>query len=431
MLPGLSPGLECSVCKKKYKLGEVFYRCPACNFNLVVQYDYDGMGKFVKEHSLDEGLGMFRYMPFLPLKSTSTIPPLSVGNTPLYETPRLAKELGLEKLYIKDESRNPTGSLKDRASALVVAMAKSEGRDLITTASTGNAGAALAGISASAGIKALILVPKTAPAAKIAQLQVYGAQLCLVDGSYDDAFELCEKVAMKNNWYCRNTGANPFTSEGKKTVSLEICEQLASKENVLSVHSGKVSSFKAPDYIFVSVGDGNIITGVFRGLEDLYKSGLIDKIPHVCGVQSTKSNSIASAWSKGISPVNIKPINANTRADSIAADLPSDAVNATRAVTESKGFFIEVEDEEILSEIPVCSRNTGVFPEPAAACAVAGLRKAAKEGKIPKDAEVVCIITGSGLKDIPAAMSVCPAPNIVKKDDVEEVEKIAGKKLSA
>ena len=253
----------------------------------------------------------------------------------------------------------------------------------------------------------MIFVPATAPVAKVTQLLVYGATVLLVDGTYDDAFELCLQATREYGWYCRNTGYNPYTAEGKKTVAYEICEQL----------SGKRGLFRAPDTILVSVGDGNIISGVHKGLKDLYALGWIDRVPRLVGVQAEGSAAMYKAWKEGADPARMEPIEANTVADSISAGLPRDRVKAMRAVTETGGVYLTVSDAEIIDAIPALAQATGVFAEPAASATYAGLLKAAGEGLFESDETVVALITGNGLKDIATAQQSVPqahkvAPNL-------------------
>ncbi|GIQ85951.1 threonine synthase-like protein [Kipferlia bialata] len=409
-------GLVCCQCGETFPIEKEFrYTCTKCGHNLNVTYDYAGI-----RSDVDKGLkgkGVFRYMPFLPLSAPASLP-LLVGETPLMKVDRLASNVGVKTLYLKDEGRNPTGSLKDRASALIVAYAKEQGYPIVTTASTGNAGAALAGIAASVGMNTVILVPKTAPVAKIAQLQTFGATVILVDGTYDMAFELCTRAAEKYGWYSRSTGINSFTSEGKKTVSLEIAEQTGEY---------KGTAWSVPDWVCVSVGDGNIVTGVYKGFRDLHAAGLIDRMPQILGVNSTRSNYCYKAWAEKRDPATMDPVVADTRADSIAAGLPADRVNAVKAIQATNGAFVQVEDAAILAEIPTIGSLTGVFAEPAASCAVAGLRQAVLDGTIPADAEVCAIITGTGLKDVAAAQSQCSAAPVVAvgDGDVAKVAEIA------
>ena len=239
------------------------------------------------------------------------MPPLTVGMTPLYRTDRLAAGLGLQHVWVKDDGRNPSASFKDRASAVAVIKAQEKGAEIITTSSTGNAGAALSALCASVGQPNVVFVPESAPPAKVAQLLVYGSTVILVRGSYDDAFELCGQAAKEFGWYNRNTGYNPYMSEGKKTASFEICEQLG---------------WDAPDWIVVSVGDGCVIGGVYKGLFDMYSLGWIKKMPKLLGVQAAGSAALYDAWVRGIDAMAMQPIEAKTVADSISADLPADRI---------------------------------------------------------------------------------------------------------
>lgn len=395
--------LQCTICGETYSPSAVTYTCPKCgdDGNLDVLYDYNRVAAaWEADAARDTAPGIWRYKTLLPIAYDAPVPPLVVGNTPLYHAAHLAKEIGVRDLWLKDDGRNPTGSLKDRASALVVARAQAEGREIVTTASTGNAGAALAGLAASVGMPNVIFAPKSAPPAKIAQLLVYGSKVLLVDGTYDNAFDLCLGATRQYGWYCRNTGYNPYTAEGKKTVSYEICEQL----------SGRRGAFEAPDRLFVSVGDGNIIAGVHKGLKDLLALGWIDHMPKLIGVQAEGSAAMYRAWKDGINPARMEPIDANTIADSISAGLPRDRVKAMKAITETGGEFMTVSDDEILAAIPLLARGSGVFAEPAASAAYAGLLKAAQNGKLDANEQVVVLLTGSGLKDINSAMrSVQPA----------------------
>ncbi len=408
-------GLECTLCGAVYAPGEVEYVCPkhGSNGNLDVQYDYDQIARRVQDESLLEGRGIWRYKALLPLPYDAQVPPLLVGDTPLYQANNIARQIGVGEVWIKDDGRNPTASLKDRASALIVAKAQAERRGLVTTASTGNAAAALAGLAASVHMPTVIFVPASAPEAKIAQLLVYGAHVLLVEGTYDDAFDLCVRVSDEYGWYCRNTGYNPYTAEGKKTVSYEICEQLA----------GQPGKFTAPDTIVVSVGDGNIISGVHKGLKDLRALGWIQHVPRLIGVQAEGSAAMYRAWQDGINPAHMTPIEAHTVADSISAGLPRDRVKAMRAVQETGGVYLTVNDEEILHAIPLLARATGVFAEPAASAAYAGLLKAAQAGLFTAEERIVVLSTGSGLKDIASARKAVPqAPRIAPHlEDVARV----------
>jgi len=399
--------LRCTICGSEYGVDEIAYVCPKHGDDGIVdvQYDYDLIKSRISRESLAQipplaGArgGIWRYKPLLPVEPDSPVPPLRVGWTPLYNAPRLAARLGLKHVWVKDDGVNPTASFKDRASAVAVVKAQEAGAEIITTASTGNAAAALAGLAASVGLPAVIFVPKSAPPAKIAQHLIYGARVMLVDGSYDDAFELTLKVAQEFGWYNRNTAYNPYMSEGKKTAAFEICEQLA---------------WNAPERIFVPVGDGCIIGGIHKGLKDLLSLGWIDQMPKIMGVQAAGSSALVDAWECGLQGWEMTPQPAHTLADSISAGLPRDRNKALAAARETGGAYLAVSDQEILDAIPVIARNTGVFSEPAAAAAYAGLVKAVEKGLVASDERIVVLLTGSGLKDIANAMKTVPEPPVV------------------
>ncbi|MBX3064378.1 MAG: threonine synthase [Anaerolineae bacterium] len=383
--------LQCTICGTSFDPTAVTYTCPHCGEagTLDIQYDFDRLRADRQWEHRPDRADMWRYLPLLPVQDSRYIPSVPVGWSPLIDAPRLAKSLEQRQLWLKDDGRNPTASLKDRASAMVVARALEIGAPVVTTASTGNAAAALSGLCASAGLRAVIFVPSKAPPAKIAQLLVYGATVLLVEGTYDQAFDLCVQASEEYGWYCRNTGMNPYTTEGKKTASLEIAEQL---------------DWNTPDAVIVSVGDGSIIGGQYKGWRDLYDLGVITKLPRLIGVQAEGSSNIARAWLAGSDPAKMSAGPADTIADSISASLPRDRVKAVRAVKESQGAYVTVSDEAILAAIPELARQSGVFAEPAAAAALAGLKQARQNGTIQANESVVLLLTGSGLKDINSAM---------------------------
>jgi threonine synthase len=410
-------GYRCSLCNTEYLPGQVTYTCPKEGGNLDVVLDYETLRR---KYQPDDILGrkeesLWRYLPLLPVPDPGGegTPLRAAGWTPVYSLPRLAAKLGLEHLWLKDESRNPTASFKDRASAIVVARAREIGAvgathesPVLVTASTGNAGAALAGMSAAVGQKAVIFAPKSAPPAKVAQLLVYGAKVILVDGSYDDAFDLTVRAAAEFGWYCRNTGYNPFTAEGKKTAAFEIWEWQQSTSI-----KADTSSSSSPLTIFVSVGDGNIISGIHKGFKDLQALGWLEKMPRIIGVQAEGSAAIANAFHAG--KEKIIPISAKTIADSISVDLPRDGVRAVRAARETGGTYIQVSDDEILQAIAALG-SLGIFAEPAGAAAYAGLVKAVEQGVVKADDPILVMNTGSGLKDVRAAMQAVPEAPIIE-----------------
>ena len=399
-------GYRCSLCGQEYAFNEVQYICPKDGGNLDVVLDYTGIRKEYQVKDITSGMeaSLWRYLPLLPVPDPGGLgtPLRAAGWTPVFSPPRLAARLGLESLWIKDESRNPTASFKDRASAVVVGRAREIGAQVVVTASTGNAGAALAGMSAAVEQKAVIFAPRTAPPAKIAQLLIFGAQVLLVDGTYDDAFDLTILAAQEFGWYCRNTGYNPFTAEGKKTAALEIWE-FFSREKKFENRDWKLN-------VFVSVGDGNIISGLHKGFKDLFELGWLEQMPRIYGVQAEGSAAIANAFFANTE--SITPVSAKTLADSISVDLPRDGVRAVRAARQTGGSYVLVSDDEILAAIAELGK-AGIFAEPAGATSYAGLVKAVQQGLIKSSDPVLVLNTGSGLKDVKAAMqAVVEAPII-------------------
>lgn len=414
------PGLRCTICGAEYEVGQVEYVCPKHGDDgiLDVLYDYPRIARRIgpKQLASSSVRSIWRYLTLLPLdpKTTQRLAQgtvlESVGWTPLYPAPRLTSSLGLRHVWVKDDGRQPTASFKDRASAIAVVKTRELGYEVVTTASTGNAAAALSGLCAAVSQPNVIFVPRTAPQAKIAQLLVYGATVLLVDGTYDDAFELCLRAAPEFGWYNRNTAYNPYMSEGKKTVVFEICEQLTKRE---IANAGK---WTTPDVVMVPVGDGCIIGGVHKGFKDLVALGWIERIPRIIGVQAAGSSPLVDAWERGIEGWEMEPVEAHSIADSIVAGLPRDRIKALRAVRESGGAFLRVNDEEIIAAIPTLARGCGVFAEPAAAAAYAGLVRAVESGLVDAHERVVVLATGSGLKDIATAIKSVGKPAVVAPD---------------
>lgn len=403
---GTFAGYQCSICGAQYSPDEVTYTCPKDGGNLDVLLDTQQIHKLtsIREILAVPEMSLWRYLPLLPVADPGGqgTPLRTVGVTPVFNPVRLADKLGISSLWLKDESRNPTASFKDRASAVLIARAREIGAKVVVTASTGNAGAALAGMAAAVGQKAVIFAPRSAPPAKVAQLLVFGARVILVDGSYDDAFDLTIQAAEEFGWYCRNTGYNPFTAEGKKTAGFEIWEWMRVTKPELK---GKNLS------VFVSVGDGNIISGLHKGFRDLQALGWLEQMPRIYGVQAEGSAAIANAFMAG--DERIIPVSARTLADSISVDLPRDGVRAVRAARQTGGSFILVSDQEILSAIAELGK-VGIFAEPAGATAYAGLVKALQTNVLQDDQPVMVINTGSGLKDIKAALQAVPQAPVIE-----------------
>jgi len=388
-------------------------------------YDFEGIKKSLPQSLKSPTLGMFRYMPFLPIKADAKIPNVQVGGTPLIPVPQDRSPFKIQ-LWIKDEGREPTASFKDRASALVCAKALELGKTTVVTASSGNAAAATSAMAACLGINAVIFVPAHAPPAKVLQNRLFGAKVFLVKGPYDNAVAAAMKAAKKFNWYNRSTGFNPYTVEGKKTVSFEICEQfggIVSPEGSIESQWGRLGKFVAPDAIVVSVGDGNIVAGVHKGLKELHQAGLIEKVPKIICVQAMGSNPLYTCWVNGSDPAECPTVDTTTCADSIACGTPNDPIRAVRAARETGGAYVQVSDEAILAAIPDMACRSGVFAEPAAACAWAGIYEAEKQGFLKPGEKVVMISTGNGLKDINNATRSMEGKNVpFNINDADEID---------
>ena len=392
----LPESLTCVLCSAAYREGPNQYSCPKCGElgTLRVSYDYDR----IRASASRDGMAAlpfrdhWRYLPLLPLAADRVELPLAVGGTPLYSVPGLRKTLGLERLWIKDDTVNPSASLKDRASAVVLLKGQELGRREFATASTGNAGASLACLSAALGLPCHIFVPESAPRAKVAQLLIFGADVLSIRGSYSEAFSLCVEASERFGWYNRNTGYNPYTVEGKKTVALEIAEQLG---------------WEPPDTVIVATGDGCILSGVWKGFVDLHRLGWISRLPRLVAAQAEGSQAIKQAFD---GDGTIRPVTENTLADSISVSLPRNGVMAVQDLKASGGSAVSVSDGEILEAMPLLGKTTGLFGEPAAAAAVAALVKLVERGEVASAERVVVVSTGHGLKDVDAALQAVEAP---------------------
>ena len=390
---------RCTDCQAAYSRDQVRYLCPLCGPRyrpgtpltgvLEAVFDYAAIGAAFDRSRPDWNLFCAVEPEFHP--------PCPVGNTPLVPAARLATTFGLDRVWIKNDGLNPSGSLKDRASFLVVAEALRLGERRIVAASTGNAASALAAVCASTDREALIFVPEKAPRAKLLQMILYGAKVVPVRGTYDDAFRLSLDYTAERGGLNRNTAYHPLTIEGKKTAGLEIWAQLG---------------FQVPDAIFVSVGDGVILAGVHKAFVDLQRAGLIDRLPRLMCVQAETSDAIHRYIQTG---VYTDAANPTTRADSISVSCPSNAHWARRAVLETAGRSIVVSDAEILAAQAELARLSGIFTEPAGAAAAAGLTKLqAGPDPLPRTARVVILATGHGLKDIDAPLSRIQIPAAIE-----------------
>jgi threonine synthase len=400
-------GYRCFSCAETQSPDFAGCLCPSCGGNLDITYDYKAIAKDIEQSPIDRAQYLFAFAPFLPVRKPASRFPLRIGSTPLYASTRLGALLGLRNLYLKDDTLNPSASSKDRASAIAVRRAVDTGADIVAVASTGNAGSSLACVAAAVGMKSVVFVPESAPAAKLAQALSFGATVLAVRGNYDDAFDLCLAACDEFGWFNRSTGYNPFTREGKKICAYEIWEAL----------DGRV-----PDRVVVPTGDGNLLSGMWKGWRDLKGVGLINRMPKIDCAQSQSSAAICHTVRKirdggasdvKWSAVSVEAVNATTIADSIAVDRPRDGLAAVKAVIESGGEAVTVTDEEMLAAIPEMARLSGVFPEPAAAAPWAAVKQLVRDDKIEADELVVCLVSGSGLKDIGSAQKAVGQPPVI------------------
>lgn len=413
-------GYRCIACSATQAADFDGFLCPACGGNLDITYDYAAAANEMGGRFPEGRQDLFRFAALLPLQRPRSPFPLRVGGTPLYPAPRLGELAGLRNLYLKDDTLNPSASLKDRAGAVAVARALDIGADVISVASTGNAGSSLACLAAATGLSAVIFVPANAPATKLTQMLAFGARVLKVQGSYDDACDLCLAASDEFGWFNRSTGYNPFTREGKKTCAYEIWQDLGGR---------------APDRVVVPTGDGNILSAIWKGWCDLQAVGLIDRLPKIDCAQSEASAAISETvrriraskipavdWSS----VEVREVKASTVADSISVDRPRDGLAAVKAIIQSGGEAVTVPDQEILAAIPEMARSAGVFPEPAAAAPWAAVKQMVRKERIAADDLLVCIVSGSGLKDITKARSAVGGPRVIEPslEAVREAVKI-------
>src|ERR1022692_4450866 len=411
---GLITGLRCVFCGKVYST-RVAYTCPQCGVTgiLDVEYDYRTVARVLKRRrrAARRECSHWRYRELLPIRADAAVPDVAVGWTPLTAAPALGRDLGIGKLFLKDDEGNATGSLKDRASSGGGVKAREKRKTIIACASTGNAASSCAGMAASMGLQSVIFVPERAPEPKVTQLLIFGATVLRVLGTYEDAFQLCQRSCEKWGWYNRNSGINPYLVEGKKTAGLEIGEQLG---------------WEPTDWVAVSGGDGCTIAGVWKGFRELKTLGLMARTPRILGVQAEGASPVTAAFLSG---EPMRPIEPTTLADSIAVGVPRNWKRAVLAVRESGGTMINVTDDEILEAMRYTGRLSGIFAEPAAATAVAGLQQAVAQGLVGRRSRAVALITGNGLKDVQSARAAAGQPYEIAPDGAELEEILRERKL--
>jgi threonine synthase len=398
--------LECTLCGETYDPDQLLYTCPeheGVRGILDVIYDYDRVAMRFDE-PLDGRIdSQWKYRAFLPVEDESTPVTLGEGGTPLLDAPRLGNEFDVD-LRVKDDGRNPTGVLKDRATGVSLTKAREFGLDVVTCASTGNAAASLAGFAARGGLDCRLFVPADAPAGKLAQPLVYGADVLGVEGSYDEAYDLSMAVTAQFGWYNRNAAVNPFQVEGKRTVGHELAEQ---------------TQHDLPDWLVFSMGDGCTIAGGWKGFREFRDLGFVDDAPKMLGVQAEGASGIHDAFKQHDDVDEV----ADTVADSIAVGRPRNTVKACRALEESDGDSVLVSDEEILAGEALLGRTEGVYAEPAGAAPVAGVKTAREQGIIEPGESVVVVVTGNGLKDTESAMRAAGEVDFIAPDIDDVLER--------
>jgi threonine synthase len=398
-------GLKCVNCGKEHSAG-LIYNCQKCGDILSVEYDYEQLLRINTKAIFRRKQGLWKYKEFLPITDYSKVVSLDEGGTSLHKCNKLARRMGIEELYLKDETRNPTGSFKDRPASVAVSKALEFNAKTLVIASTGNAAASAAAYAAKAGTKCVVIIPERVPTSKISQILTYGALVVKVKGAFSNAYELARNASQKYGW-CNVTTvmmSNPYQVEGDKTVSYEICEQMR---------------WKVPDWIAIPIGAGPLLVGVWKGFVEFRKLGLIEKLPSMIGVQVESCEPIVKAFRDGKSIVEPWPLEPKTVAGGVADPLrgyTQDGSLTLKVIRESNGLAASVSDQEVLEAVMDLGRNEGVLAEPTGAVAVAGVKKLIEEGKIPRDEVVVCLVTGHGLKDMGPVANLFKDPPTIEPD---------------
>jgi threonine synthase len=392
--------LRCVSCKKEFSPKEIRYSCDRCGEKLDVVYDYAAMKDKIDKAELVQrpSCSTVRYSEFLPVFDYSKVVSLGEGGTPLVKCNRLGDELGVKNLYAKDETRNPTGVFKDRATAMAINKALEFGRTIVAIASTGNAAASLSAYAAKAGLHCNVFVPESSPIGKVSQSIAYGANIVQIKGDYDQAYDLAGEACKVFDWYNCNPAANPFRTEGKKTTAYEICEQC---------------NWKPPDWVFVPVGNGCNLAGIWKGFKEYYELGFIPQRPRLVGVQPAGANVLVTAFRQKMD--HPEPVTPQTLAGALAIGKPRNFIKAIRSLNESQGLAISVTDNEILEAQSLLARTEGIFGEPGGVAPVAALIKAVREeGVVDAHDRICCVITGNGLKDPEAPLKHARKPMLIE-----------------
>ena len=379
-------GLRCRECGRAYDAAPI-YTCEWCFGPLEVVYDYDAIRANINRESIASGPDtIWRYAALLPTDRGNAVD-LGAGFTPLVRADRLAAELGLGELWIKNDTVNPTNSFKDRVTCVALSKALEFGYKTAACASTGNLANSVAAHAAHAGLRSFVFIPSDLEQGKVVTTAVYGGNVVAIEGNYDDVNRLCAELAGTYDWAFVNVNVRPYYAEGSKTLAFETAEQLG---------------WTAPDHVVIPVGSGSLLTKIRKGFDELHTVGLLDEEPHVriSGAQADGCSPVASAWIDGSD--TIRPVKPDTIAKSIAIGNPADGYFALDAVRQSDGGLASVSDEEVVEGIRLLARTEGIFAETAAGVTIACLRKLTEQGVVRSDERVVAYVTGHGLKTLEA-----------------------------
>jgi len=398
--------LECIDCGEEYDPNMVIYTCHKCGGLLAVKYDLSKIPSDLNQRWETRSLSVWKYAEVLPIQNPKVIVSLGEGGTSLNKCVKIFERIGTDKVYAKNEGENPTGSFKDRGMTVGVSKALELRMKKVICASTGNTSASLAAYAARAGLECMVLIPSGKVAfGKLTQAIVHGAKVVQIKGNFDEALKIVQEICLKRPVYLLNS-VNPFRLEGQKTAAFEIRDQLG----------------KIPDKLVVPVGNAGNISAIWKGFKELYELGLTERLPQMVGIQAEGAAPIVNSIRRGFSEVKFveKP---ETVATAIRIGSPVNWKKAVNAIKESKGLVETISDSEILEAQRMLAQLEGLFVEPASAASVAGLIKLVKLGLVDKDEEVVCVLTGHGLKDPEIVLKRFPAP-IEVEANFEAVERL-------
>jgi len=408
---GFVKGLKCRECDKTYPK-EALHVCSFCFGPLEVDYEYEEIKKVISREKIESRQkNMWRYKELLPIDGEPAVG-MQVGYTPLIKADNLAKKLGVDELYVKNDSVNfPTFSFKDRVVSAALSKARELGFDTVACATTGNLGNAVASQAVQGNFKSYIFMPANLEQGKVIGTSIYGTNVIGIIGNYDGVNRMCSEIADKYGWAFANINIRPYYAEGSKTYGYEIVEQLG---------------WKAPKHIVVPMAGGSLIIKIGKAIKEMAKLGLIDESDTALyGAQASGSSPISTAVKNGWD--TIKPVKPDTIAHSIAIGNPADGYYSIKAINESGGWAEDVSDEELVEGIKLLASTEGIFTETAGGVTVAVTQKLLEQGRIPRDESIVISVTGNGLKTLEAVMDKVGKPPVIEAN-IEEFNALMEKK---